>query len=179
MPLQPTSDADMVVHTDRLLQLSRHGKVWDTMDVTLIRYMAVIVILKILQAIIIMTITINTSSNMHKNEMHIFFFYMQRNTFQVVIAKGGSQTYLIFLYRQIQWTTGDASGGRNGLGGRVAQVGYSSANGMGSMSLPGTGTSAVCNLPSLSNNGFRGVFVFRVHGGDLMDVQSFPQPIGM
>ena len=97
------------------------------------------------------------------------------------MATGGGQSYLIFLYKQIQFTTGDASGGHGGLGGTAAQVGYSSANGMGSMALPGTGTSAVCNLPRLTNIGTTGVFVFRVDRADRLNMQQLPQlqPIGM
>ena len=50
----------------------------------------------------------------------------QTNTFQLILATDGSESFAIFLYPDdgIQWTTGYQSGGTKGLGGVEAQVGY-------------------------------------------------------
>ena len=94
-------------------------------------------------------------------------FHTQLNAVQMVLATGGTplQTYLILFYRKLQWTTGDLSGGSEGLGGTKAQVGYASGNNQ-NQNLPGTGTNAVLDLPYQSNIGRRGVFVLRVDQGN-------------
>lgn len=40
-----------------------------------------------------------------------------RNTFQAVLLTDGSQSFVIFYYNKITWTTGDVSNGMNGSGG--------------------------------------------------------------
>lgn len=97
----------------------------------------------------------------------------------MVMASGNGKTYLILMYTQLQWTTGSASGGSGGLGGTVAQAGYSSARlNVGSVSLPGSGTPAILNLPNLSNSQITGTFVFCVNDFYCLDTQMYPQPIG-
>jgi len=56
------------------------------------------------------------------------------NTFQVIITDGtdpliGIGNNVAFSYEQIQWTTGDASGGSGGFGGTAATVGINRGNG--------------------------------------------------
>jgi hypothetical protein len=63
-------------------------------------------------------------------------YYNQRvdklNKFQVLLVDrsdiGAGDFDIIFNYNQIQWETGEASGGTNGLGGDSARVGYSNGN---------------------------------------------------
>jgi uncharacterized protein (DUF2141 family) len=59
----------------------------------------------------------------------------KRNTFQLIISDGidpllppGSN--VSFCYQDMQWTTGDASGGVNGFGGTPATVGVNKGNGL-------------------------------------------------
>ena len=58
--------------------------------------------------------------------------YFQTNTFQCILATNGTQSYVLFFYAdgEMQWTTGDASGGTAGLGGTPAQVGFNAGNGV-------------------------------------------------
>jgi alpha-tectorin len=49
------------------------------------------------------------------------YYYKRRDTFQAILATNGAQSFAIFYYNNITWTTGDASGGVNGLGGRKGQ----------------------------------------------------------
>jgi len=51
------------------------------------------------------------------------------NTFQLILVANQDQTFAIFNYGNIQWTTGDASGGSNGLGGVPAVVGFAKGDG--------------------------------------------------
>lgn len=71
-----------------------------------------------------------------------------RNTFQLLISNGTSpvlppNTNIAFLYKDMQWTTGDASGGNNGFGGTPATVGVNRGDGvdyiqLGLFDAPGT-----------------------------------------
>ena len=49
---------------------------------------------------------------------------LQLNTFQVVLVANRRESYVVFNYGDIAWTTGQASGGtEDGLGGIPAEVG--------------------------------------------------------
>ena len=66
------------------------------------------------------------------------------NTFQLILVArpelGAGDFDIEFNYQQIQWETGDASGGTNGLGGTSAAVGYSNGTGTAgtNFQLPGS-----------------------------------------
>jgi hypothetical protein len=64
------------------------------------------------------------------------------NKFQLLLVEradvGPGDFDIIFNYDQIQWETGSASGGSNGLGGNSARAGYSNGN-LLSYELPGSG----------------------------------------
>ncbi len=66
------------------------------------------------------------------------------NTFQLILVArpdvGPGDFDIEFNYQQIQWETGDASGGTNGLGGTSAAVGYSNGSGTAgtNFQLPGS-----------------------------------------
>jgi hypothetical protein len=66
----------------------------------------------------------------------------------------------------VDWTTGDASGGSNGLGGTPARAGYSAGNGVEYYELPQSGDqAALLALESASNVGTPGTFAFSVRNG--------------
>ena len=71
---------------------------------------------------------------------------------------------MIFLYADngIQWTTGDASGGTNGLGGTPAQVGFDAGDGERFFSVPDSQTPGIIDIPTTSNVGVPGMWVFEV-----------------
>lgn len=54
-----------------------------------------------------------------------FFFFLQGNTFQAALTTNTKTSFVILNYKDIQWTTGVASGGdpKTGLGGTPAHVG--------------------------------------------------------
>lgn len=61
-------------------------------------------------------------------------YYRQRtdklNRFQLVITRDG---YAGFSYANIEWTTGDASGGSNGFGGSPARAGFDAGDGVNAL----------------------------------------------
>ena len=55
------------------------------------------------------------------------FFFFQRNTFQAVLVTNGINSFVIFNYDKLTWTTGTASSGNSsGHGGKPAQVLFTS-----------------------------------------------------
>jgi len=90
-------------------------------------------------------------------------FISQTNTFQAILATDGLQSFVIFLYAdgEIQWTTGDASGGSGGLGGTPAQVGFNAGDGIRYAAIPQSRTNEILNIASTSNIGVPGIWVFR------------------
>lgn len=114
------------------------------------------------------------------------------NTFQLLLVNrsdtGPGNFDIVFNYDQIQWETGDASGGSGGLGGFSARVGF--ANGTG---LPGTSFefagSAINGafldggpnaLNSHSNVGFPGRFIFEAREGKIAPgATGVPEPTSL
>ena len=93
-----------------------------------------------------------------------------QNSFQVIltdrsdIAPGDFDVE--FRYAQCEWTTGDASGGVNGLGGDPARAGFDAGNSATSLELPGSGTATVLDLCTTSNVSVPGVWRYRFRGGN-------------
>ena len=91
--------------------------------------------------------------------VQFFPLFTQRNTFQAVIASDGSQSYILFLYGDLQWSTGDSDGGSGGTGGAAAVAGINAGDGENYFLLPGSGAASVLNLDSDSNIAVDGQFV--------------------
>ncbi len=96
-----------------------------------------------------------------------------RNDFQLVLrdrADTGAGNFDVdFRYNQLQWTTGDASGGFGGLGGTPAQAGYDAGNGTDYYALPGSFTAGVLDLQNTSNVSptTPGLWTFAIRNGQL------------
>ena len=75
------------------------------------------------------------------------------------------ESFVTFIYANIQWTTGDHSGGTNGLGGTEALAGINTGDGVNSITIPGSLTPNVLNIAETSNVGVPGVWMFRVGEG--------------
>jgi hypothetical protein len=81
-----------------------------------------------------------------------------------------------FNYNQIQWETGDVSGGENGLGGTSARVGYGNGTGAPGTSFEFAGSGAngafldggPNSLVGNSNVGIAGRYRFEVRGGQVI-----------
>lgn len=110
------------------------------------------------------------------------------NSFQLVLIDrsdtGAGNFDIEFNYDQIQWETGDASGGVGGLGGSSARVGYSNGTGT-SFELPGSGVSLSfldggpqSLVANSLNSGVAGRYVFNVRGG-VIPPGAVPEPATM
>lgn len=77
------------------------------------------------------------------------------NSFQLVLQRNPGDTSGAFTaqfrYAQLQWTTGSASGGTNGLGGTPAVAGYDAGDTMNYFMLPGSRTGEILDVVNLSN----------------------------
>ncbi len=99
------------------------------------------------------------------------FYYADNslvNAFQLQISRVNSTDFdMAFRYESINWTTGDASGGSNGLGGTVARAGWSAGDGSNYYELNMSGSqSNMLRLDSLvGNTGRTGVWTFSVRNG--------------
>ncbi len=114
------------------------------------------------------------------------------NTFQMLIVDradtGAGNADVYFNYGSIQWETGDASGGSNGLGGSSAHAGYSNGSGNAGTyyELAGSGINgAFLNggpdaLVSGTNDGVAGQFLFQVRNGQVIQPPgSVPEPAAL
>lgn len=91
--------------------------------------------------------------------------YTQLNTFQCVLVTDGTLSFAVFLYAEgeIQWTSGDDSGGTAGLGGTAAQVGFNAGDGIRYYSLPTSRTEEIVSIDqNPGNTGVKGLWIFRV-----------------
>ena len=79
------------------------------------------------------------------------------NSFQLLLVdrsdQGAGSFDIVFNYGQIQWETGDASGGSGGLGGTPARVGFSSGTGAAGTSTEFNGSGISGALLDTSPNG--------------------------
>ena len=93
----------------------------------------------------------------------------QNNTFQCILATDNIQSFAIFQYADdlIQWTTGDSSGGIEGLGGVQAQIGLNSGDNATYVNVPGSRTSAIINITRTSNILVPGLWMFRLQNGTM------------
>ena len=78
------------------------------------------------------------------------FMCMQVNTFQAVLATDGNQTYVMFLYQDIQWSS-------------ATSIGLNAGDGSNFVTVPESLTvEGVLNLTNTSNVGLPGVYIYRV-----------------
>lgn len=95
------------------------------------------------------------------------------NTFQTILRNrsdtGAGNFDVEFRYGQLEWTTGDASGGSGGLGGTPAQAGFDAGDNTNFLTLPGSLTGNVLNLQNTSNLPLPipGIWSYAIRSGDL------------
>jgi Ca2+-binding RTX toxin-like protein len=98
------------------------------------------------------------------------------NSFQLELTDLGNGNFdIIFRYGALNWTTGDASGGMDGLGGNVSRAGFSSGDGVHYFELPQSGSQAgMLGLNGTVMTGLSepGVWQFEVRSGEVVGVGS-------
>ena len=87
------------------------------------------------------------------------------NTFQCVLATSEVESFVMFLYADLQWTTGDNSFGTDGLGGIKALAGFNAGDHINSYTIPGSRTSNITYITRASNVGIPGTWIFKVGQG--------------
>ena len=92
-----------------------------------------------------------------------------QNSFQIVLRNradvGAGDFDVEFRYERCAWTTGDASGGLDGLGGTPAQIGFDAGDRLRSLTHPLSRTMSVLDVCRSSNVGQRGIWRYTVRGG--------------
>lgn len=66
---------------------------------------------------------------------------------------------------RIEWTTGDWSGGSDGLSGTEALAGINAGDQTNHITIPESQTPEIINITSTSNIGIPGTWMFKVGGG--------------
>ncbi|XP_066494914.1 alpha-tectorin-like, partial [Tiliqua scincoides] len=86
------------------------------------------------------------------------------NTFQAVLTSNGERSFVMLNYKDIQWISGQASGGdaNTGLEGTPAQAGFNSGDAEHYFNIPGSWTPHIINITSTSNILDPGRWVFEV-----------------
>ena len=74
---------------------------------------------------------------------------------------------------RIQWTTGDNSGGYNGLAGTEALAGINVGDSINHVTVTGSRTSSIINIARTSNVGIPGVWMFQVGRGTYTYIHSY------
>ena len=70
----------------------------------------------------------------------------------------------MYVEGRIQWTTGDNSGGSNGLYGTEALAGINAGNGIDYYTISGSRTLSIINIARTTNVGIPGTWMFKVGG---------------
>ncbi|XP_070806122.1 alpha-tectorin-like [Pituophis catenifer annectens] len=86
------------------------------------------------------------------------------NTFQAVLTSDGKMSFVMLNYQDIQWISGQASGGdaHTGLEGTPAQAGFNNGDVDNYFNIPGSWTPSIINVSSTSNVVDPGRWVFEV-----------------
>uniref|UniRef100_A0A914V6F4 Sushi, nidogen and EGF-like domain-containing protein 1 n=1 Tax=Plectus sambesii TaxID=2011161 RepID=A0A914V6F4_9BILA len=94
--------------------------------------------------------------------------YNPRNTFQVALTTDGIQSFAIFYYNNITWTTGTSTGGNtSGLGGTPAQAGFDAGDGKTLFMIPGSCMDDIITIGDRSNVDSPGKWLFRVDNSNI------------
>ena len=80
----------------------------------------------------------------------------QTNTFQCILASSQSESFVIFQYDDIQWTSSSGA----------ALAGINVGDGVNHVTIPGSRTSSILDIEETSNVGVPGVWIFRVDRGN-------------
>ncbi|SFU73290.1 nidogen-like domain-containing protein [Pseudoduganella namucuonensis] len=105
------------------------------------------------------------------------------NDFQMTLfnrADTGAGNFDVeFRYNKLEWTTGDASSGVAGLGGKPAQAGYDAGDQNHFFTLPGSLTGDILDLVNTSNvsETTPGVWTMAIRNGALSDGSSAAAPL--
>uniref|UniRef100_A0A914WRP0 Uncharacterized protein n=1 Tax=Plectus sambesii TaxID=2011161 RepID=A0A914WRP0_9BILA len=94
-----------------------------------------------------------------------------KNTFQAIITTDGVESFAIFYYSSVTWTTSvgrSGSGGNcTGLGGTPAAAGFYAGDGRSFFTIPGSCTADILSVADRSNVNDPGKWIFEIDSGDI------------
>lgn len=90
---------------------------------------------------------------------------IRKNTFQVILTKDESQSFAIFLYNSVKWTTSPASGNDNcnDVKGTPAKAGFDYGDGKSFFGIGGSCTDKIQSIAETTNVDQPGKWVFKVN----------------
>lgn len=95
------------------------------------------------------------------------------NSFQIIITDrpdtGVGNADVEFRYNRLEWTTGGASGGSNGLGGTPAQIGFDAGDLNNFFAHPDSRTAKILDAITTTNVGIPGVWRFELRAGTVVE----------
>lgn len=95
------------------------------------------------------------------------------NSFQIIITDrpdtGLGNADVEFRYNRLEWTTGDASSGSNGLGGTPAQIGFDAGDLKNFFAHPDSRTAKVLDAINTTNVSIPGVWRFELRAGTVVE----------
>ena len=93
------------------------------------------------------------------------------NSFQLILTDRSDRTPgdfdVEFLYEKLEWTTGNSSGGQDGLGGTPAQTGFDAGDGVNFYQHPDSQTNRILDLVTGTNIDSPGIWRFAVRDGNI------------
>ncbi|HEU0221600.1 MAG TPA: nidogen-like domain-containing protein, partial [Paracoccaceae bacterium] len=92
----------------------------------------------------------------------------RQNSFQIqLFDRGGGDFDIAIRYENIDWTSGDASGGTDGLGGIAAAAGITAGDGSRYLALEASGNEPALRALDVTagNTGLNGLWLFKSQGG--------------
>ena len=108
----------------------------------------------------VMTITWNDVGYFNQHTSPLNAFQLQ------LFDRSNGDFDIVFRYEDINWTTGDASGGSGGLGGTVARAGWNSGAGVfEELGQSGNQAAMLALESTLGNTGSTGFYAWQVRGG--------------
>lgn len=95
------------------------------------------------------------------------------NSFQIIITDrpdtGLGNADVEFRYNRLEWTTGSASGGSNGLGGTPAQIGFDAGDLKNFFAHPDSRTAKILEAINTTNIGVPGIWRFDLRAGTVVE----------
>lgn len=95
------------------------------------------------------------------------------NSFQIIITDrpdtGVGNADVEFRYNRLEWTTGSASGGSNGLGGTPAQIGFDAGDSKNFFAHPDSRTAKILEAINTTNIGIPGIWRFELRAGTVVE----------
>lgn len=107
------------------------------------------------------------------NVGYYVFAVNKLNSFQIIVTDrsdtGVGNADVEFRYNRLEWTTGSASGGSNGLGGTPAQIGFDAGDLKNFFSHPDSRTAKILDAINTTNVGIPGVWRFELRAGTVIE----------